>query len=278
MGYTAEQKASALHIINQFGGLTADAVAAVQAALNAPGLSKSTLHGWLKLGETSTEPKSNRTTKPNQRKRAEPVTQQLAPPLELPDIIVDGLTEKQQLFLNEYLRCWNATEAARRAGYSTEAAYQAGYKLRHHPKISQAIEQRLAEHTLSAEEAMARLTMIATTTMQDLVDPLTGDVDLVNATKTGAIHAVQKYEYQDGDKGTKVKVELYSAKDALQTIWKNQRVIDGLPTEVIAVIPVIQEIAELLAQSGRSPSMVFEKMLQRLHAERANKPAAGATG
>lgn len=283
MGYTAEQKSTAVHILNQFGGLTADAITAVQSALNAPGLSKSTLHGWLKAGDKPVETKPNKPsnrTEPNQNrpKKSEPSNLRDEPPLDFGDIVVDGLTEKEQLFLNEYLRCWNATEAAKRAGYSEDTAYQSGYRLRHKPLIDQAIQQRLAEHTLSAEEAMARLTVQATTSLQDIIDPLTGDVDLVNAVKTGAIHAIQQYEYQDGDRGTKVKVKLYDAQTALQTIWKNQRVIDGLPTEVIAVLPTIQEIAELLTASGRSASMVFDKMLQRLHAERANKPVGTASG
>ena len=38
------------------------------------------------------------------------------------------LTEKQKLFCNEYIKDLNATQAAKRAGYSHEAARQLGYE------------------------------------------------------------------------------------------------------------------------------------------------------
>ena len=38
----------------------------------------------------------------------------------------DGLTDKQRAFVSQYLICWNASEAARRAGYSVKSAYSIG--------------------------------------------------------------------------------------------------------------------------------------------------------
>lgn len=53
------------------------------------------------------------------------------------------LTPKQQRFVSEYLKCWNATEAARKAGYKgNDATLSAvgGENLRK-PLISEAIER-----------------------------------------------------------------------------------------------------------------------------------------
>lgn len=40
-----------------------------------------------------------------------------------------GLTERQKLFLIAYLRCFNATESAKLAGYSERTAYSQGKRL-----------------------------------------------------------------------------------------------------------------------------------------------------
>lgn len=58
-GYTTEQKALAVEVIAREGGLTREAVSTVRQLLNAPGLSKSTLHGWWVANRTEpnrTEP------------------------------------------------------------------------------------------------------------------------------------------------------------------------------------------------------------------------------
>jgi phage terminase small subunit len=73
------------------------------------------------------------------------------------------LTPKQQLFITEYLQCWNGAEAARRAGYSKVTVRQRAFYLLRQPHIMTAIEQRLSEHIMSADEALARLAQLART-------------------------------------------------------------------------------------------------------------------
>ena len=46
--YTAAQVATAIELIERHGGMTVQAIDAVRAALNAPALSLSTMHAWLK--------------------------------------------------------------------------------------------------------------------------------------------------------------------------------------------------------------------------------------
>lgn len=69
------------------------------------------------------------------------------------------LTDKQQVWLNEYLTCWNATEAARRAGYSKPGI--SGHENLTKPYIQDAIREQLATHVMSANEALARISSIA---------------------------------------------------------------------------------------------------------------------
>lgn len=51
------------------------------------------------------------------------------------------LTPKQQRFVSEYLQTGNATEAAKRAGYSEKTAFRIGAENLQKPAISRAIER-----------------------------------------------------------------------------------------------------------------------------------------
>ena len=53
----------------------------------------------------------------------------------------EKLTPKQQRFVTEYLKCGNATEAARRAGYSEKTAFRIGAENLQKPAIARAIER-----------------------------------------------------------------------------------------------------------------------------------------
>lgn len=67
------------------------------------------------------------------------------------------LTPKQELFITYYVRCWNAAEAARLAGYSAETAKEIGYENLTKPHIRDAIEARKAELIMSEDEVLIRL-------------------------------------------------------------------------------------------------------------------------
>jgi phage terminase small subunit len=71
------------------------------------------------------------------------------------------LTPKQEMFVNEYLQCWSAAEAARRAGYSERTAREQGYDLLTKPHIQEVIRDRLDETHLSADEVLANLGRMA---------------------------------------------------------------------------------------------------------------------
>lgn len=51
------------------------------------------------------------------------------------------LTEKQELFVQEYLIDFNATSAAKRAGYSAKTAAEQGYQLLKKPEIQAALTE-----------------------------------------------------------------------------------------------------------------------------------------
>lgn len=67
------------------------------------------------------------------------------------------LTPKQRLFVESYLTCWNAAAAARDAGYSKKTADQLGYQLLQNPLVQAAIQDRIKEKAMGADEVLLRL-------------------------------------------------------------------------------------------------------------------------
>jgi hypothetical protein len=67
------------------------------------------------------------------------------------------LSNKQKVFVDEYLKCFNASEAARRAGYSEKAARNIGAENYAKPYIKAIIDARIAESQMSADEALKLL-------------------------------------------------------------------------------------------------------------------------
>lgn len=77
----------------------------------------------------------------------------------------EKLTAKEAAFVREYPIDFNATAAAKRAGYSAKTAYQIGHALlrKAHVRaaVDAAIEQISARATLSADQVLQRLSAIA---------------------------------------------------------------------------------------------------------------------
>lgn len=83
--------------------------------------------------------------------------------------IVSELTDKEQAFVQHYLTCWNASEAARLAGYSEKSARSIGSENLTKPNIRAAIAARMAEQAMDADEALARLADLARGDIRELL-------------------------------------------------------------------------------------------------------------
>lgn len=73
------------------------------------------------------------------------------------------LTDKQRLWVEAYLETWNATEAAKQAGYngSYDTIRAIGSQNLSKSHLKAAIEERLTEAAMSANEVLARIARIA---------------------------------------------------------------------------------------------------------------------
>lgn len=84
------------------------------------------------------------------------------------------LTEKQLAFCEFYIECGNATEAAKKAGYSKKTAYSVGSENLKKPEVSAYIENRLAEQRAkriaSADEVMEFFSAVMRGEVKDAFD------------------------------------------------------------------------------------------------------------
>ncbi len=80
------------------------------------------------------------------------------------------MTDKQNIFVQEYLKDCNATQAAIRAGYSQKTAYSIGQRLLRNVEVSQAINSAMSERqertALNADYVLHSLHEIAQRCMQ----------------------------------------------------------------------------------------------------------------
>lgn len=72
-----------------------------------------------------------------------------------------GLPASQRRFVEEYTRDWNATRAAKAAGYSEKTARVQGPRMLSNVAIQEAVSARLNELSMKPNEVLARTTMMA---------------------------------------------------------------------------------------------------------------------
>jgi len=128
-----------------------------------------------------------------------------------------GFTAKQQAFINEYLICRNATQAAIEAGYSKKTARSIGSENLTKPDILAEIQQRTADAAMKADEVIARLSDHARATMDDFIEVKPGvkhDIyfDFEKAAKLGKLHLIKKIGHNSQGQ---VSIELQDQQSAL---------------------------------------------------------------
>lgn len=131
---------------------------------------------------------------------------------------------KEQIWLAEYYKCLNATEAARRANYKWPDKQGAQKKA----KFAAEIKAHLQEKTLEAEAVLARLAEQATNDIARFVTVSEGGNLIIDPA------AIESYGYlikSLTETAHGLKVELYDSQAALQLIGKHH----GLFTDKIDI-------------------------------------------
>lgn len=157
-----------------------------------------------------------------------------------------ALTLKQQKWLEEYLACWNATEAARRAGFKHPNVQ--GPRLLVQVSISEAIKQRLKDVQMGADEALARLAQIARGDLGDFVGK--NENELVEHLQSHLLkrHGRKVITTKDGTEIHEVEIELYDAQAALVQILRQHQLAEGKPTDIVEVNDARDRLARLITR------------------------------
>ena len=121
------------------------------------------------------------------------------------------MTDRQRIWLNEYLQCWNATEAARQAGYK----WPEKMGPRNLQKFRAEIDWRLREKAMTSDEVLFLLGEQARSNMAEFVTE-TGAIDW-QAVKTKG-HLVKRISH---NKGRNSSIELHDAQTALALLAKH---------------------------------------------------------
>lgn len=126
--------------------------------------------------------------------------------------MVAGLTDKRRIFLEAYLSCWNATEAARRAGYAQPGSE--GHRLLKNAEIQVAIAERVSDVAMGADEVLVRLAEQARGAPENFIEIKAGlpFMNWDSLKETGGLRLIKKLKY-DGNGNP--EVEFYDAQAAL---------------------------------------------------------------
>mgnify|MGYP000903957887 FL=1 len=140
------------------------------------------------------------------------------------------LTDKQKAFVNHYLICLNATEAAKRAGYkgSYDTLRSIGSENLTKPNIREVLGKRMSKLEMSAEETVKRISDIAAGDMLKYIDSQ-GNLDLQAMRDDDAGRLLKKYKKtkriiprknDEPIEVERIEIELYGADAALDKLMR----------------------------------------------------------
>ena len=146
---------------------------------------------------------------------------------------------KQQAFIYEYLKDFNATRAAIDAGYSKKTARAIASKLLTKVDIKEQIREEIETRAMSSDEVLTRLSDIARGDITDLMDVstmgftinlMTKDENgnmvinpkskLIKKIKQKVTTVLGKKDDDDDKEIVETEIELYSAHEALRDLGK----------------------------------------------------------
>lgn len=185
------------------------------------------------------------------------------------------LTNKQRVFVETYLKCWNATEAARVAGY--KHPHVQGSQNLAKLSIKAAIDARLAELKMGADEVLIRLAGIARLDLGDFFEVHSNGLamlDLDKAKKADKMRLLKKIKIKENS----IEIETYDKQAALVTLAKHL----GLFKEHTTIDVSIEiKITQAIRDGKITPDELEKELgsdLARHYTERAGiTPPTGTT-
>ena len=135
-----------------------------------------------------------------------------------------SLTPKRRAFADAYTKSWNATQAAKAAGYKNPRTL--GSRLTKVDSVQDYIAERLSEQTMDADEALQRLAQVARGEFAEFVTD-EGTLDIPRMRKEGKVHLIKAIRHSRYGPS----IEFADMLSALTTIAKHH----GLLTDRVQV-------------------------------------------
>lgn len=161
-------------------------------------------------------------------------------------------TDKQLLFIAEYVKDFNKTRAAIAAGYSERSARDIGHENLTKPNIAEEVQRIIDERCMGKDEALIRLGEHARSNIGDFWDiPENGDpvLNLASERAKKKLHLIKKLKTKTTtrtvrqDDGyadittTETEIELYDAQAALVQIGRHHKLFtDKIEADVTGEI------------------------------------------
>ena len=156
------------------------------------------------------------------------------------------LSKRKKKFVLEYVDCFNATEAARRAGYKdNDLLHTNANKLLQDTTIKAEIDAHLMEIQMSADEALKRQAEIGRGDISDFMDisSIGFRLDLAKAKEEGRMHLIKKVKQkvttfiakkpnEEDREIVETEIELYPADAAHERILKIHGKMKGDPPAI----------------------------------------------
>lgn len=150
------------------------------------------------------------------------------------------MTERQRRFVDYFIQTGNASEAARRAGYSKKTAYSIGEENLRKPEIRRAIERRLKElesHRIAeTKEVLEHLTSVLRGEQTEEIVTPTGKKISTAVREMDRLRAAEMLLKVAGEFRERVDVKVDAAQLFVQTmeeVWqkKDDSKVIALPVE-----------------------------------------------
>jgi hypothetical protein len=156
-----------------------------------------------------------------------------------------AMRNKQKVFVEAYLRSWNATEAAKAAGYSPKNARAMGNKNHTKPDIQALIQERLSTMQMDTDEILSRLADQAHFSPEIFLDFEGGTwrINLNKVQEAGKLHLIKSIKQTDNG----YVIEMHDPQKALELLgWAKELFTGdikvGVPLSVTGLDAILDRV------------------------------------
>lgn len=140
------------------------------------------------------------------------------------------MTEKQRRFIDYYIQTGNASEAARKAGYSKRSDYSTGERLLRKADISAGIKARLKElesqRVAETQEVLEHLTAVLRGKVEETIVTPSGKKFILPVRESDRLRAAENLLKIFGAYKDKVDVKVSGAELFVETLTRIQEKVD----------------------------------------------------